>query len=189
MAREREPQEISALSITPIWSTHPNTSRVAAMAFWGSNAVSLVSLPNLTPLPDLGFAPSEPHLPRSLLFYTFGDISLFLLVGLADGTLVVYELNHTTFRVKGQRNLVLGHMPLRLTPCKYGPNRHVVFVSGSRPAIVFLENGRLHHSPIGLKVRAVTELTSCSLQSDLHAKRAFLQRACWTQKHSPALWF
>ena len=134
-----------------MWSTHPNASRVAAIAFWGSNIVALVSLPNLTTLPDLGFAPSEAHLPKSLLFHTFGDTTPFLLVGLVDGTLVVYELDHTTFQVKGRRNLVLGHMPLRLTPCKHGSNQHVVFVSGSRPAIVFLENGRLQHSPIGLK--------------------------------------
>ena len=147
----KEPREISALSITPMWSAHPNASRVAAVAFWGSNNVSLVSLPDLTTLPNLGLAPSEAHLPRSLLFHTFGDIAPFLLVGLADGALVVYELDRATFQVKGRRNLVLGHMPLRLTQCKHGPNQHVVFVSGSRPAIVFLENGRLQHSPIGLK--------------------------------------
>lgn len=171
---QKVPQEISALSITPLWpDTHPDSSRIAAVGFWGSNSVSLLSLPSLASLPtaDIGLAPSEGHLPRSVLLHTFGNsqsdvASVFILVGLADGTLVTYELDAKSFRVLARRTMLLGNMPLRLTACKHrgsgaGPSgssskdqyQNVVFVSGSRPTIVFLENGRLQHSPISLKVR------------------------------------
>lgn len=146
------PREISALSIAPIWPAFPNESRIGAVGFWGSNSVELVEIPSLKTLPDLGFARNESHLPRSVLLHTFGNDTPFLLVGLADGSLVAYDLDHDTFRVKARRSILLGNLPLRLTACKHSNDRHVVFVSGSRPAVVFLENNRLQHSPLSLKV-------------------------------------
>lgn len=162
-----------------MWSSHPDSSRVAAVAFWGSNAVTLLSLPHLTSLPDLGIAANEAHLPRSLLLHTFGDVAPFLLVGLADGTLVAYELDDMTFHVKARRTMLLGNMPLRLTACKHGSGRHVVFVAGSRPAIVFLENGRLQQSPIGLKVTILRSLSKHLARPDRFPLtiRMFLRRA------------
>lgn len=95
----------------------------------------------------------------------------FALVGLADGQLVAYELDKKTFKVKSRRTMVLGSAPLRLSVCRHAgirrrerggegeddiestkERKRVVFVSGSRPTVLFLQNGRLQHSPMNLKV-------------------------------------
>lgn len=135
-----------------------------------------------------------------MLLHTFGDDEIpYLLVGLADGSLVAYELafvsmvvgegrEEVSVHVKSKRTLALGNLPLRLTACRYGKEgrRRVVFVSGSRPAILFLENKRLQHSPLDVKVRLLHILslaiaTSCSTT----ACRVFLLPVCLAQRHIP----
>ncbi len=134
-----------------MWSSFPHESRVLAAAFWGSNAAILLKLPTLGPVSAISLSKGEAHLPRSVLLHTFGDTQPYLLAGLANGTLVAYELDNRTLEPKGKRVMSLGNLPLTLTPCRHGSEKPVVFVSGSRPAVLFLDNGRLHHSPIVLK--------------------------------------
>lgn len=116
----------------------------------------LLKLPSLKSFNDPRPEPDrhEVHLPRSVLLHTFGDTAPYLLVGLANGLLVAYELDPKTLEMKGRRTISLGSMPLCLTPSRHGADKHVVFVSGSRPAVVFLENRRLQYSPIVLKVKS-----------------------------------
>lgn len=170
--------EICAVSITPMWDAFPDSSRAALIAFWGSAAVRLLELPTLEPYNIADFPANESKLPSSVLLHVFdegGDDGKssnsgtpFALVGLSDGRLVAYELDKKGFRVKSRRTMVLGNTPLRLSVCQHSAARapgartssleaserkRVVFVSGSRPTVLFMENGRLQHSPMNVKVR------------------------------------
>ncbi|KAF8318997.1 hypothetical protein DL93DRAFT_2225425 [Clavulina sp. PMI_390] len=229
--------EISAISINPLWlhtSTTPQSasrgdldaSRIAAIGFWDSNSIQLVSLPGLKPY-DVGLAKDEGHRPRSLLLHAFGTIAgpdaresapnstpstrastpvptekpipadkpllsaklvsgsmtaIFLLAGLVNGTLVTYELDPETHLVRSRRALLLGNIPLILTPCRYQPSagggskvdgyQNVVFVGGSRPTIVFLDGKRLQHSPINLKDVSA----ACTFNSPAYSDGLILSR-------------
>ncbi|KAF8333519.1 mono-functional DNA-alkylating methyl methanesulfonate N-term-domain-containing protein [Cantharellus anzutake] len=157
-----EPREVCALSINPMWSSFPHESRVLAAAFWGSNAVNLLKLPTLQPVSAIPLSQGESHLPRSVLLHTFGDTQPYLLAGLADGSLVAYELEKRTLEPRGKRVMGLGNLPMILTPCRHGADKPVVFVSGNRPAVLFLDNGRLQHSPIVLKASRGFGFTKCA---------------------------
>lgn len=73
---------------------------------------------------------------------------------LAFVKMVVGRKEEVNVHVKSKRMVALGNLPLRLTACRYekGDQKRVVFVSGSRPAILFLENKRLQHSPLDVNV-------------------------------------
>lgn len=141
--------EISALSCTPLDPTKM-FSLYVAVGFWSTYTVDLYSVTST----DGHFEPvcnsvSLPALPRSLLLHDFGNAPQ-LLVGLRDGTLVAFAFMKDEFQDK--RIFSLGTEPVGLTQFEMGEKK-VVFASGSRAALFFLERGTLQHSSILIKVK------------------------------------
>jgi DNA damage-binding protein 1 len=147
-------EEISALSCTPLNPTKM-FSLYVAVGFWSTYAVDLLSVAST----DGHFEPvcnsiSLPALPRSLLLHDFGNAP-HLLVGLRDGTLVAFTFAKNELQDK--RVFSLGTEPVGLTQFEMGEN-NVVFASGSRAALFYLERGILQHSSILIKVNVTSRV-------------------------------
>lgn len=141
-------EEISALSCTPL-DTTKMFSLYVAVGFWSTHTVDLFPVASTSGY----FEPvcnslTLPALPRSLLLHDFGNAP-HLLVGLRDGTLVTCAFVENEFQDK--RVFSLGSEPVGLTQFEMGEKR-VVFASGSRSALVYLEKGILQHSSVLIKV-------------------------------------
>ena len=141
-------EDISALTCTPLDPTRM-FSLYIAVGFWSTYTVDLLSVAST----DGHFEPicnsiSLPALPRSLLLHDFGNAP-HLFVGLRDGTLVAFTFVKDEFQDK--RVFSLGSEPVELTQFEMGEKK-VVFASGSRAALFYLERGILQHSSILIKV-------------------------------------
>ena len=120
-----------------------------AVGYWSTYAVDLLSVAST----DGQFEPvcntiSLPALPRSLLLHDFSNAP-HLLVGLRDGTLVAFAFAMNELQDK--RVFSLGAEPVELTQFEMGEKK-VVFASGGRAALFYLERGILQHSSILIKV-------------------------------------
>lgn len=102
-----------------------------------------------------------------------GELELpYLLVGLSDGMLVIYDLD-PTLNAMGRRLVHLGTVPSWLTPYRHGNKggskslgsaSDVIFVSGNRLAVLFVNNEQVQHLPIVLKVYFHSLTSSKSMQ-------------------------
>jgi DNA damage-binding protein 1 len=145
-------EDISALSCTPLDPTKM-FSLYIAVGFWSTYTVDLL----LVASTDGHFDPvcnsiSLPALPRSLLLHDFGNAP-HLLVGLRDGTLVAFTFVKNELQDK--RVFSLGTEPVVLTQFEMSEKK-VVFASGSRAALFYLERGILQHSSILMKVNVIS---------------------------------
>jgi DNA damage-binding protein 1 len=141
-------EEISVLSCTPL-DTTKMFSIYIAVAYWSIHAVDLLSVASadgyLYPVCD---PVSLPALPRSLLLHDFGYAPQ-ILIGLRDGTLVAYTFLKNALEDK--RIFSLGTEPVGLTPFEMD-EKNVVFASGSRGALFYVERGIIQHSSVLIKV-------------------------------------
>lgn len=148
-------EEISAISCAPL-NTSKNFTHYIAVSFWETNYVKIV-LPEKGLRDDGDEFPSLPALPRSLLWYNFGesanpkdsDYHPHLLVGLADGAVVSYPFKDR--KLGDPKTFSLGDLPVFLNACQV-ENKKTVFACGSRASILFWEREMLRHSPVILKV-------------------------------------
>jgi DNA damage-binding protein 1 len=164
--------EISTVTVHPYDQSLPFSNYIA-VGFYESNTVSIVHAAEL--MRPLLSSISLPHLPVSLLLCQFGFDSTsrrrpighsknhptHILVGLGDGNLHVYSLDAVdgVANVGEQRVIPLGSTkPVSITPISplqsAGVSEQCVLASGSRPIVLYWDNGRLKHSPLVRKVSA-----------------------------------
>ncbi|KAF8526426.1 CPSF A subunit region-domain-containing protein [Gautieria morchelliformis] len=179
--------EISTVTIHPYDTSLPFSNYVA-VGFYESNTVSIVHAAELMRpfLPSL----SLPHLPVSLLLCQFGlggasrrrpighskNHPTHLLAGLGDGNLHVYGLDvvDNLANVCEQRLIPLGSTkPVFMTSFRplqmdSGVSEHSVLASGSRPVVLYWDNGRLKHSALVRKgISAACPLNSKDFPSSI----------------------
>ncbi|KAI1790140.1 mono-functional DNA-alkylating methyl methanesulfonate N-term-domain-containing protein [Ganoderma leucocontextum] len=155
------PDEICAISCQP-YDRSKNYASAIAVSFWGSNKVAVLALdskPALQAVCDVVL----PTLPRAVLLHNFGtgtrprdsEFHPYLLVGLADGTLVTYALKDGTLQDRKQSSL--GNAPASLSVCTVD-GRTVVLASGTRSSVLFWDRQRVRPSPVSVKdmIRGVT---------------------------------
>ena len=163
------PDEICAISCQP-YDPSKNYASAIAVSFWGSNRVEVLALdskPALQAVCDVIL----PTLPRSVLLHNFGtgtrprdpELHPYLLVGLADGTLVTYALKDGTLHNRKQSSL--GNAPASLSVCTID-GKTVVLASGTRSSILFLDRQRVRPSPVSVKVSS----------TPLHSRQGWLTR-------------
>lgn len=149
------PDEICAISCQP-YDPSKNYASALAVSFWGSNKVEILALdskPALQVVCDVVL----PALPRSVLLHNFGtgtrprdpEFHPYLLVGLADGTLVTCALRDGTLHDRKQSSL--GNAPASLSVCTID-GRTVVLASGTRSSVLFWDRQRVRPSPVSVKV-------------------------------------
>lgn len=98
-----------------------------------------------------------PALVRSLQLFNFGvdrrdsDYQIYLLCGLADGSLAHFKFDSKAKQLSEKKIISLGHAPVNLTVCEV-EKKASIFAAGDRATVVSLDNKKLIHSPVMLKV-------------------------------------
>ncbi|KAA1475747.1 hypothetical protein DENSPDRAFT_842582 [Dentipellis sp. KUC8613] len=147
--------EIAVISCSPV--DNKPYSPYAVVGFWDTNSVEVLSLTSADSyLMPVCVGVTLPALPRSVLLHNLGadrklkplEYQPYLLVGLADGTVLSYSFLNQ--ELKDCRVTSLGAAPVTLTACG-SEDKPMVFASGSRAAVLFWNNGRFQNSPVLLK--------------------------------------
>ena len=117
---------------------------------------------------------SEPYssVPRSVLLHNFGtshdrnqpDYRPHLMVGLADGTVVLQAYNASEYKLQVPNISTLGGAAVHLTSYDVD-GRRCVFACGNFGEVYYWNNTRLQRSPISLRVRM--RLRTCRTCCDL----------------------
>ncbi|OQR96245.1 DNA damage-binding protein [Achlya hypogyna] len=158
VAETRMPHEIACLDVSPLaspgdakaidghhWETRLGRASHVAVGLWAELSVSLLALPSLT------LAVKQPLggdvLPRSLLSIGF-DGTPHLLVGMGDGTLLVYLVGAAG--LSPLKRISLGSQPILLSAFRSKDVLHV-FAASDRPTVIYATNGKLLFSNVNAK--------------------------------------
>ncbi|KDO31423.1 hypothetical protein SPRG_04038 [Saprolegnia parasitica CBS 223.65] len=158
VAETRLPHEIACLDISPPtsdtkgtldgrhWETRlPKASRVA-VGLWSELSVSLLALPTLA-LETKQLLGGDV-LPRSVLSIAFDGVP-HLLVGMGDGTLLVYTLA-ADGHLAPLKRISLGTQPILVSAFRSKDVLHV-FAASDRPTVIYTNNGKLLFSNVNAK--------------------------------------
>lgn len=123
-------------------------SHMAALGMWTDNTVRIIALPDLTELTRIALGSSTQA--RDVLLVTFDIAATYLFVGLGDGTLLAYEMDHSNGALEftGRHKATLGTRPISLTYFNNG--QPCIFASGDRPTIVYRNHGKLTFSVVNV---------------------------------------
>nr|XP_029150843.1 DNA damage-binding protein 1 [Arachis hypogaea] len=136
--------DISCLGISCIGDD--SDGYVAAVGTWTDRVVRILSLPKLELITkqELG----KEH-ACSVLFCLFEGIS-YLLCGLADGRLVIFKLNKSTYELTEKREVNAGTRPIKLQTFSFKNTTHVLAVS-DQSIVIYSLNKKLFHSSVDPK--------------------------------------
>lgn len=112
------------------------------------------------------FLSIEDALPRSAVMISFDD-QPFLVVSLADGSIIYFSLNRENGFLHERRKIALGTKPTTLAVCQYADSTsssnsdRVLIACTDRPTVISSSNGKLIFTAINLR----EIVTICSLNS------------------------
>eukprot|EP01041_Mallomonas_annulata_P009800 gene9800-20388_t len=117
-------------------------SRLLAVAMWTDASVRLLALPVLQEVGRTSLGVDTQA--RDLLLVEMHSVSPMLLVGLGDGTLLIYTIDFTSGlpNLVGRRKVVVGSQPISFSFFTHA-DALCVFMSGDRPTVVYSKNGKV----------------------------------------------
>ena len=115
------------------------TGSIMACGLWTDNTVRLLSMPKLTEITTVQLGVETQA--RDVLLVCLGEV-LYLMVGLGDGTLIIYTLSLLDGTVSDRRVVTLGTKAISLQQFQHGGHT-CVFATGDRPTVVHGHNKKL----------------------------------------------
>ncbi|CAE7225587.1 unnamed protein product [Rhizoctonia solani] len=135
--RNKPHSQISSLSMN---------ARIAAVAFWGSNEIVLLSLPELKMLEHSTF--KEPSAASAVYLTNFGASQTYLLAARLDGAVVVQAITSQGELMPDSRRVVpLGGGPIHFTTTTDASDVRVI-TTGKHAATLSITNKRLSVSSL-----------------------------------------
>ncbi|KAJ2887982.1 hypothetical protein FB639_000949 [Coemansia asiatica] len=171
------PSDVACIDVHAWDVGRPSTH--IAVGLWGSDAVGLLSVPDLMPALDLAL-PGDGGLPRSILQCTLGA-TRYLLVGLGDGRLHHFALqpsdaNRECLSVGEHKCVTLGTHPLSLTPfVNHGSLS--VFAASDYSAVLFAAGDGDSRRPARL-MYANVDATDIACVAPISGSMAFPDALC-----------
>lgn len=117
-------------------------SRLLAVALWTDLSVRLLALPTLQEVGRTSLGVETQA--RDLLLVDMETVQPMLLVGLGDGTLLIYSVEQSSGlpSLSARRKIALGSQPISLS-CFLHNDHLCVFASCDRPTVLYSKNGKL----------------------------------------------
>jgi DNA damage-binding protein 1 len=142
------------------WFYKTASSKLVAVGMWTDNSVRMLELPSLREVAVVSLGTETQA--RDILLVSFDGVNSWLLVGLGDGTLLVYVIDTknctTSTVVKSRRKVTLGTRPISLSTFANEANL-CVFATGDRPTVIHVQKGKLVLSSVnGGEVTRLTQL-------------------------------
>ncbi len=125
----------------------PSPSSVCFVGFWKNSQLAICSLDTLEPIKSVQI--SEESLPRSLLLtQIFSDQAATLFVALADGNVVTYSFDPTSYELSGRKSIILGTREASFRALPRGDGLSTVFATCEHPSLIYASEGRLVYSAV-----------------------------------------
>ncbi|KAI9883514.1 MAG: hypothetical protein M1823_004732 [Watsoniomyces obsoletus] len=135
-------------------------SDIAIVGLWQGASIAIVELKTLRVLRLESLAAAtgeatgeEPSVPRSLLLANLvAHQPPTLLVALANGTVLTFAMDPSTFELRSRKSIRLGTQEVKLQRIVTGPSLHQVFASCEHPSLIYGDDdGRIVCSAITSK--------------------------------------
>jgi DNA damage-binding protein 1 len=148
-------REVSAISCLPATATSP-FSPFVAVSYWRTNHTEILQFSQEK---LVTIVKTDPLLAvvRSLQLFNFNvrrdnpDYQIYLICGLGNGSLAQFKFDPKAKQLSDKKIVSLGHAPVNLTVCEVS-EKASIFAAGNRATVVSLDNKKLVHSPVMLKV-------------------------------------
>jgi len=122
---------------------------VGVVGFWQDSSVALVKLDTMETVRTETIEQDGITVPRSLLVaQVLEDSPPTLFAGMADGTVVTYSIDPTTFALSGKKSMILGTQQANFTAMPRADGLHNVFAICEHPSLIYGSDGRIVYSAI-----------------------------------------
>lgn len=157
-------QDIACLDLSSFDAA--NTTLIAAVGLWNTNAVTLLTVPDLKQVDNIDVGTA--FLPRSVLTASLAeghsDSAPYLLIGLGDGSLISYSYRPSSTQSEiidksSRKSVALGSRPLNLVKIKTAGNPEAgltplaaVLAISDRSTVISATSHKLVFSSVNTKV-------------------------------------
>jgi DNA damage-binding protein 1 len=150
--------QVACLSLSHLF---PETLFVG---YWKKSNIQLLDIKTMAATQSLAIGEEDGAVPRSILvnqIFSGGHPTLF--VSLADGHVVSYDINPTTYALTGRKSTLLGTRQADLKPIPREDGTFSVFASSEHPSLIYAEEGRMAFSAVTAdKINSVCPFHSAS---------------------------
>jgi DNA damage-binding protein 1 len=136
--------------------------KVCFVASWRNSAVTILDNRNFQPLQKITINELDSVVPRSILMTkVFQKGPETLLISMADGHVVTYDIDASTYKISNRKATILGTRQADLEELPLGNGVSTVFVSSEHPTLIYDEGGKMAFSAINSeRVNAVCSFDS-----------------------------
>ena len=151
ISRKRFPagREISCIAVPDLLST------VCIVGFWGTAEVAILRTDSLYTIHETSVSEDPAAVPRSvLLAQMLPDEPPTLFVALADGNVVTFDMQPSSYALKNRKSTILGtrQANLKVLPREDGLSN--VFATCEHPSLIYGSEGRIFYSAVNVEKAA-----------------------------------
>lgn len=126
-----------------------SADNVCFVGFWQNCTVAVLTLDELESVETINLSDNGSSVPRSLLLtQIFVDQSPTLFIATADGNVVTFSMDPSTFALSGRKSTVLGTQQANFKALPRGNGLYNVFATCEHPSLIYGSEGRLVYSAV-----------------------------------------
>lgn len=124
-----------------------DSSAICFLGFWKNSQLAICSLDTLETLKTVSI--SDDSVSRSLLLtQIFPDQSPTLFAAMADGNVITYSFDPSSYELSGKKSIVLGTREASFRALPRGDGLYNVFATCEHPSLIYASEGRLVYSAV-----------------------------------------
>lgn len=156
--RNFEDDQISCIHLQP---------RGCFVGYWDQSTLDVLDISSLDRIQTIRISETESVVPRAILVTKiFHQGSDTLLISLADGHVVTFDINQSSFITSNRKSTILGTRESDLQELPLGNGVSAVFVSSEHPSLLYDEAGRMAFSAVNAgRVNAVCSFDNSNFPS------------------------
>ncbi|KAJ4301385.1 hypothetical protein N0V90_003477 [Kalmusia sp. IMI 367209] len=141
----------------------PDSGSICFLGFWKNSQLSVCSVSSLEPFTTVQV--SDDSVPRSILLtQIFPEQPPTLFAAMADGNVVTYVFEPSTYELSGRKSIVLGTREVTFRALPRGNGLYNVFATCEHPSLIYSSEDRLVYSA----VTAEKATTVCPFDSEAY---------------------
>jgi DNA damage-binding protein 1 len=128
----------------------PSAPNVCVVGFWKDSTVSVLDLKSLQTLQTTQTSDEAISVPRNLLVTNLFEAPHppTLLVAMADGNVVTFDLDTTTYKLSSKKSTILGTQQANFKALPRGNGLYSVFATCEHPSLIYTSEGRIVYSAV-----------------------------------------
>lgn len=126
-----------------------SADNICFVGFWQNCTVAILSLDGLKTIETINLSDDGSSVPRSLLLtQIFAEQPPTLFIATADGYVVTFSMDPSTFALSGRKSTVLGTQQADFRALPRGDGLYNVFATCEHPSLIYGSEGRLVYSAV-----------------------------------------